>query len=122
MLVNAHEGESGTFKDRVLIETSPHALIEGAVITALGVNASHVVIALKREYRNAGIILAEAIESFREYMRAQNNQDILPPVSMVHVGGYLAQCTDYCCGDKTMEIRSFRVSSSDHSVPAVILY
>ena len=107
MLVNAHEGESGTFKDRVLIETSPHALIEGAVITALGVKASHVVIALKREYRNAGIILAEAIESFREYMRAQNNQDMLPPVSVVHVGGY------YVTGEETALMEAIEGNRSE---------
>ncbi len=95
LLVNAHEGESGTFKDRVLIETTPHALLEGAVITALEVSASHVVIAIKREYRNARIILTDAIKSFREYIEDKNIQDLLPSVSLIPVAGY------YVTGEET---------------------
>ena len=34
LVVNADEGEPGTFKDRYLLERDPHALIEGMLIAA----------------------------------------------------------------------------------------
>src|SRR4030067_3093210 len=40
LIVNGNEDEPGTFKDRLLLEETPHQVIEGAVVTALatGIN------------------------------------------------------------------------------------
>ena len=40
LIVNGNEDEPGTFKDRLLLEETPHQIIEGAVVAALatGVN------------------------------------------------------------------------------------
>ena len=35
LVVNADEGEPGTFKDRYIMERDPHALLEGMIIAAL---------------------------------------------------------------------------------------
>ena len=35
LICNGNEDEPGTFKDRVLLEETPHQVIEGATITAL---------------------------------------------------------------------------------------
>jgi len=48
LLVNAHEGEPGTFKDRLILEREPHRLLEGSLIAALTVGAQAAVIALRR--------------------------------------------------------------------------
>src|SRR5205814_337101 len=40
LVVNADEGEPGTFKDRYLLERDPHALIEGMLITARAIRPS----------------------------------------------------------------------------------
>src|SRR5437588_13127220 len=40
--VNADESETGTFKDRQLMEKNPHQMIEGALICAYAVQASAV--------------------------------------------------------------------------------
>jgi NADH:ubiquinone oxidoreductase subunit F (NADH-binding) len=47
VVVNGAEGEPGTFKDRTLLRANPYAVLEGAVIAALAVGASDVVVALK---------------------------------------------------------------------------
>jgi NADH-quinone oxidoreductase subunit F len=39
LVVNADEGEPGTFKDRSIMEHNPHALIEGCIIACYGIGA-----------------------------------------------------------------------------------
>ena len=39
LVVNADEGEPGTFKDRTIMERNPHALIEGCIIGCYGIGA-----------------------------------------------------------------------------------
>jgi NADH:ubiquinone oxidoreductase subunit F (NADH-binding) len=47
VVVNAAEGEPGTYKDRAIIRANPYAVIEGALIAAHAVGAADVVVALK---------------------------------------------------------------------------
>lgn len=44
LVVNADEGEPGTFKDRSIMEQNPHALIEGCIIAAyaMGAHAAYI--------------------------------------------------------------------------------
>ncbi|HEY6724353.1 MAG TPA: NADH-quinone oxidoreductase subunit NuoF [Polyangiaceae bacterium] len=39
LVVNADEGEPGTFKDRTIMERNPHSLIEGCIIGCFGIGA-----------------------------------------------------------------------------------
>ncbi|MCB9450727.1 MAG: NADH-quinone oxidoreductase subunit NuoF [Anaerolineaceae bacterium] len=48
--VNADESETGTFKDREIMETNPHQLIEGAMICAWAIQATAVYIYLRGEF------------------------------------------------------------------------
>ncbi len=48
--VNADESETGTFKDRLIMETNPHQLIEGALICAYAIQAKAVYIYLRGEF------------------------------------------------------------------------
>lgn len=64
LLVNAHEGEPATFKDREILEREPHRLIEGALLAALAVGAGQVLVGLKIEYENARRSLAAALAEF----------------------------------------------------------
>jgi NADH:ubiquinone oxidoreductase subunit F (NADH-binding) len=47
VVVNAAEGEPGTFKDRTIMRRNPYEVIEGALIAAFAVDAKGVVIATK---------------------------------------------------------------------------
>ena len=50
VVVNAAEGEPGTFKDRTIIRANPYAVIEGALIAAWAMEAKSVVIATKAAF------------------------------------------------------------------------
>ncbi len=47
VVVNAAEGEPGTYKDRTLLRRDPYAVVEGALVAALVVGAGDVVVAIK---------------------------------------------------------------------------
>jgi NADH:ubiquinone oxidoreductase subunit F (NADH-binding) len=48
VVINAAEGEPGSFKDRALLDRNPYRVLEGALIAALAVGASDVVVGMKR--------------------------------------------------------------------------
>ncbi len=62
VVVNAAEGEPGTFKDRTLLRTNPYKVLEGALIAAHAVGADRVVVAMKGSFRREIEAVARAIE------------------------------------------------------------
>ena len=62
IVCNADEGDSGTFADRLLMESDPFQLIEGMTIAGLAVGASEGYIYLRSEYPHARVVLQQAIE------------------------------------------------------------
>ena len=61
LVVNADEGEPGTFKDRYLLERDPHALIEGMLIAACAVGAETSFVYIRGEYVRPWRIFSEAV-------------------------------------------------------------
>ncbi|MFM7274868.1 MAG: NAD(P)H-dependent oxidoreductase subunit E, partial [Gammaproteobacteria bacterium] len=61
VVCNAEEGDSGTFADRLLIESDPFQLLEGMAIAGLAVGAETGFIGLRYEYPAAARVLGEAI-------------------------------------------------------------
>lgn len=66
IVCNADEGDSGTFADRLLMESDPYQLIEGMVIAGLAVGATQGYIYLRSEYPVAHRLLNAAIEKAME--------------------------------------------------------
>jgi NADH-quinone oxidoreductase subunit F len=62
LVCNADESEPGTFKDRELLQKSPHMLIEGMVIAAHAVGANRAFIYIRGEYALQATILEAAVE------------------------------------------------------------
>ena len=62
LVANADEMEPGSFKDRVLLEGSPHLLVEGMIISAYALEAETGYIFLRWAYKNAARLLEEAIK------------------------------------------------------------
>ena len=62
LVCNADEMEPGTFKDRWLMEGSPHLLIEGMMIAAYAIGADVAYIFLRGEYRLCATRLQQAID------------------------------------------------------------
>jgi NADH:ubiquinone oxidoreductase subunit F (NADH-binding)/NADH:ubiquinone oxidoreductase subunit E len=50
MAVNGDEGEPGTFKDRIYLESEPHKFLEGMLIAAWAVEAEQIFIYMRDEY------------------------------------------------------------------------
>ena len=65
IVCNADEGDSGTFADRLMMESDPYLLIEGMVIAGLAVGAIQGYIYLREEYPLADKLLTLAIERAR---------------------------------------------------------
>lgn len=67
LCANADEGEPGTFKDRWILENSPHQLIESMMISAYALNVRHAFVYMRGEfsgpYRRLQGALDEAYEA-----------------------------------------------------------
>jgi len=65
IVCNADESEPGTFKDRVLLENDPFAILEGMIIAGFAVGAQRGFIYIRGEYPNAQHIFNEVIDTAR---------------------------------------------------------
>jgi NADH:ubiquinone oxidoreductase subunit F (NADH-binding) len=63
LVINADEGEPGTFKDKWFLERATHGVLEGALIAAWAVDAEELWIYLRDEYPAAREILRREIAS-----------------------------------------------------------
>jgi formate dehydrogenase len=66
LAVNADEGEPGTFKDRVYLESDPHRFLEGMLIAAWAIEAEDAYIYLRDEYPAVRHILEAELARLRE--------------------------------------------------------
>ncbi|WP_284749793.1 NAD(P)H-dependent oxidoreductase subunit E [Amycolatopsis sp. RTGN1] len=66
LVCNADESEPGTFKDRVLLEGDPFALVESMTIAAFAIGARQGYVYLRGEYPRALRLLRNALEVCRE--------------------------------------------------------
>jgi NADH:ubiquinone oxidoreductase subunit F (NADH-binding) len=67
VVVNADEGEPGTFKDRLIMEGDPHKLLEGLMLCAYAVGATRGYIYIRGEYKLCIQRLQRAIDQARQY-------------------------------------------------------
>ena len=65
IVCNADESEPGTFKDRVLLENDPFAIIEGLLLGGYAIGASQGFIYIRGEYAKAQKVVGAAIEAAR---------------------------------------------------------
>ncbi|MFP4189733.1 MAG: NADH-ubiquinone oxidoreductase-F iron-sulfur binding region domain-containing protein [Candidatus Woesearchaeota archaeon] len=66
LVANADEGDPGSFMDRILLEGDPFAVIEGMLIAARAIGASHGIIYIRAEYPEAVEILEGVLAKSRE--------------------------------------------------------
>lgn len=65
IICNADEGEPGTFKDRLLLEGTPHAVLEGMAIAGYAVGASRGILYVRGEYAAAAECIRDALVEAR---------------------------------------------------------
>jgi NADH:ubiquinone oxidoreductase subunit F (NADH-binding) len=66
VVVNAAEGEPGSFKDRAILRRNPFAVLEGALIAAATVDADRVVVAVKASFTEEAAVLQHAVAQLAE--------------------------------------------------------
>ncbi len=66
LVCNADESEPGTFKDRELMQKTPHTLIEGMIIAAYAIGASRAFIFIRGEYAHQADVLEAAVAEAKE--------------------------------------------------------
>jgi NADH-quinone oxidoreductase subunit F len=62
LVCNADESEPGTFKDRLLIERDPHAIIEGTLIAAYAIQSHTAFIYIRGELSYGAKVLEHAVD------------------------------------------------------------
>ena len=95
LVVNADESEPGSFKDREIMFSSPHRLIEGCLITAHAIGSEHVLIYIRGEYLREFEILRDALEQAR-------TEGLMGGVTIVLHRGAGA----YICGEESALLES----------------
>ena len=96
LVINADEGEPGTFKDRYLLERDPHALIEGMLIAARAIRSATAFVYIRGEYVEPWRRFTAAVREAYEARYLGNGFDIV-----VHRGAGA-----YICGEETGLISS----------------
>ncbi len=66
LAVNGDEGEPGTFKDRIYLETRPHLMLEGMLIAAWAIEAEKCFIYMRDEYPAVREILQREIGALED--------------------------------------------------------
>lgn len=66
VVVNAAEGEPGSFKDRAILRANPYAVLEGALIAAYAVGADQVIVAMKRTFTREASRVDTAITELQD--------------------------------------------------------
>jgi NADH-quinone oxidoreductase subunit F len=66
LVCNCDEAEPGTFKDHMLLEYSPHLVLEGILIGAYGINCHHAFIYIRGEFKEGYAIFMKALDEARK--------------------------------------------------------
>jgi NADH-quinone oxidoreductase subunit F len=103
LVCNADESEPGTFKDRVLLEDDPFAVIEGIAVAAYAIGCEEAVIYLRGEYPLARERLANAIAQCRA--RGLLGPDVLGRGVRLEVHIFRGAGA-YICGEETALLNS----------------
>src|SRR4030043_1071772 len=103
LVINADEGEPGTFKDRLIMTKGPHLLIEGIVITGYALSIHNAYVYIRGEFVRETDIVQEAIDE--AYAKGYLGKNILGSgfdlEATVHRGAGA-----YICGEETSLLNS----------------
>ncbi len=95
VICNADEGEPGTYKDRIIMESDPHTVIEGMLICAYAIGAKDCYIYCRGEYRKIISLLKTSIQQVEEKGLCEDIK--------IHVA---SGAGSYICGEESALIES----------------
>ncbi len=100
---NTDEMEPGTFKDRFLVNTNPHLVIEGIILAAYAVSADHGIMFIRPSYEMDAQLLERELEEAREAGFLGKNilgRDFSFDIAVHRSGGR------YICGEGTAQVNA----------------
>jgi len=103
MLCNADEGDPGAFMDRSILESDPHAVLEGMIIGAKAIGSHNGYIYVRAEYPLAIKRLQTAIKQAKDY--GLLGKDILGSGFDMDIDLYFGAGA-FVCGEETALMRS----------------
>ncbi len=113
IVCNADESEPGTFKDRLILEGDPHAVLEGMALAGYAVGASEGWIYVRGEYAMAKDILIRAVSAAEALNLLGDN--ILGSDFSFHIHVH-AGAGAYVCGEETALLSSLE---GERGIPRV---
>ncbi|ABF11166.1 NADH-quinone oxidoreductase subunit F [Cupriavidus metallidurans] len=103
IICNGNEDEPGTFKDRFLLEHTPHQVIEGALIAAAATRANHIVLYVNPHQQQAIAVIRQAVGQWQAHPRYAELERLLgAPLSL----GVVPSSGLYIGGEETAVIAS----------------
>jgi NADH:ubiquinone oxidoreductase subunit F (NADH-binding) len=69
VIANGAEGEPASFKDRILMASRPHLVVDGAILAAEAVGAEEIVFYIGEEHHAAVVAMRRAIDARRDEIR-----------------------------------------------------
>ena len=103
IVCNADESEPLVFKDRVLIDTNPHKILEGMAIAAYAVRAEEGFIYIRGEYESQALTLEHAIHEAEQ--QGYLGEKILNKDFSFHIHVHRGAGA-YICGEETALLES----------------
>ena len=103
LVCNCDEAEPGTFKDHMLLEETPHLVLEGILLGAYGIGSHHAYIYIRGEFKRGAQIFDDTIQQARKAGFVGKN---------LFGSGYDLQVTvhrgagAYICGEETALLNS----------------
>lgn len=113
IICNADESEPGTFKDRLILEGDPHAVLEGMALAGYAVGAHEGWIYIRGEYKMAREKLNKAIEQAKSLNLLGDN--IMGSDFSFHIHVH-AGAGAYVCGEETALLESME---GERGVPRI---
>jgi NADH-quinone oxidoreductase subunit F len=103
LICNGNEDEPGTFKDRFLLEHTPHQVIEGALIAAVATRSNHVVLYVNPHQKRSLAVTREAVQQWQNHtLFVEVERCVGSPVSL----GVVPSSGLYIGGEETAAIAS----------------
>jgi NADH-quinone oxidoreductase subunit F len=100
---NTDEMEPGTFKDRVMVETDPHMVIEGTILAAYAISAQKGLIFIRPSYEMSAEILERELKNARQ--AGYLGQNILDSKFSFDIAVHRS-AGRYICGEGTAQINA----------------
>ncbi|MBE9502625.1 MAG: NADH-quinone oxidoreductase subunit F, partial [Proteobacteria bacterium] len=103
LICNGNEDEPGTFKDRVLLEETPHQVIEGAVIAAVATGINRIVFYINPELDKALEAMEKAVNQWIESDLYKSVNDLMEGILELRIHRTSGH---YIGGEETAAIES----------------